>query len=282
MLIDMRPYVTIAVEELGLKPQPDLKRWFEDRWETFGPALGGALGADARDKAMRGKYLWQDSHFLVLHRVLTLDEYGLIPQKTWKQPGEDRLLHTPDEFRALLRVMKAKHKDPLHLIKIHSDPRLTFEVYPANVSLMLEGAEPYLLSSDGRLVVPAASPICFAAVPQVEGYLWFLSRHSEERTSILNEHLQHPRRTIFPAYRLVSSPARNSAGTPGDRELVVINWSKYLDLADYELADVLRRDDALVSDAELRRLGVAVADSAQNTDEAKHVWASVMPIRISV
>lgn len=281
MLFDARAHVNITVEVLGLKPQPDLKRWFEDRWDTFGPPLGGALGEDARTKLMRGKYHWQDSHFRVLHRVLCLDEFGLTPEETWNLTLGNHPIPTPDEFRALLTEVRSEHVDPLFLIKTNSDPRLTFEVRPAHARLAIDGAEPYLNSSDGRPIVPAASPICFTAVPRVDGYFWVLSRHSEERTSILNEHLGHPRGEVYPADKLLPFPARNSASVPGDRDLVAINWSKEIDLRDYDLSSLLERNDVAISDSELRRLGVAVADSAQSADETKKIWASVLPIQIS-
>lgn len=282
MQADLRPYVDIAVEELGIDPQPEFERWFVRRWGTFGRKLGGALGDDARTKVMRGKYPWQDAHLRVLHRVLTLHEYGLTPEETWKHPKEDRPKYTPEEFRELLKGARSNHEDPLKLIKAHSSPRLSFEVrgVPSTAKLALAGAEPYL-SSDERQVVAASSTICFSVVPQVEGCLWVFSRQAEENTSILNEHLDSSRHTVFPAYKSVSFPARKSASVPGDRELVVINWPKEIDPGAYELSEMLERNDLLVSDSELRRIGLAVADNAKEADDSNRVWASVLPIRIA-
>lgn len=282
MIVEMNRYAKIAVSVLGLKPEPDLRRWVQDRWHYYGPSLGRDLADDTIDELMSGSYDWKDHHFPVLHHVLTLHEYGLTPEETWKRPGDDGLLHTEEEFRALLREARSKHKDPLKLINTFASPRLSFEVRGAQptVKLALAGAEPYL-SSDERPVLPASSPICFSVVPQVEGCLWVFSRQAKEKTSILNEHLDSPRQTVFPAYKSVSFPVRKSASVPGDRELVVINWPMVIDPGKYDLSEMLERSDLLVSDSELRRIGLAVADTAEIKDEAKRVWASVLPIRIA-
>ena len=284
MQVDMNRYVRrIAISELGLKPKPDFERWVQDRWHCFGPKLGGRdLANETIEELMSGRYLGKTTIFRVLHHILTLHEYGLTPEETWKRPEDDGLLHTEGGFRALLREARSKHKDPLKLINAFSSPRLSFEVGGAqpSVKLAFAGAEPYL-SSDERPVVPASSPICLSVVPQVEGCLWVFSRQAEEKTSILNEHLDCPRQTIFPAYKSVSFPVRKSASVPGDRELVVINWPMVIDPGTYDLSEMLERSDLLVSDSELRRIGLAVADSAKDADEAKRVWASVLPIRIA-
>ena len=280
MYKDMRVYRKTAIEVLNLDPQPDLRRWFLEHWNKIGATTYKSMADETIDDLMRGKHKWQPEHLDILHRVLTLHEYDLSSEETWRVSENEDLVLTETDFRALLMRVRSQHKDPLHLLNRNTEDRFSFEIDLGPAAMPFHQTEPYLKPTKDRIAIPTGTPISFRIVPQAEGRVLVLSRHvSAEKTSVLNEFLDRPRAATFPAYKSIKFPVREASGEAGDRDLIAINWPARIEPDLYDLSGLFERKDLEVTEQELRRLSAAVAATRSEKDDSR-VWASVRRLRL--
>lgn len=280
MDIDLKRYRDIAIEELRLTPTNPLERWFADQWNLVAPAISKRISDDQIGRIMNGTRPLHRQHLEIVHRVLTLNMYGLSLEEVWgDEPSVSQPLD-PESFRALLKQARVRHEDPLHLLQVHADPRLAFDVEERHSKLAFEAVEGDILETacERKTVLPGAE-LQLALVAQVRGPVLFMTRHGVTRSiRVLNEYLDKRRTIIYEPNKLIKCPFRQTSTDPGDRDLVAVNWPECLDLASYGLDDLFKRDDLIVTEDEMRAIGGAVADTAHR--EGERVHASVVPIRI--
>lgn len=290
--VDLREYRRAAIEELDLVTQPDLDRWFKTRWRALVDNLysGSAKADETINEIMRGGYDRKAVHLEILHRVLTLHDYGLSVEDAWLAPGETSLRHDLDGFRELLRAAKANHKDPLKLLREGASPRVALQVRVgpapevANVPMIFDKAESHYrklgLMSD-RIKIKIGDYFQPTLQTQARGRVILMSFDEKwEKFSVLNELLHVSRSVQYEAYKQCTFPMAPAGGEAGSREFIVVNWPATRDPSVDGLASLFEGKSRDVSVAEIRALGTAVSQTVHESDENR-VWAATQPFYLS-
>lgn len=292
--VDLRPYEQAAIDTLGIgvDQTAGLRRWRHARWEVFASLRPGNVARlfETVNEIMTGKYMQNDEHFEVLHRVLHLHEYGLSAPELWARKSPTELVLDLNAFTERLRAARTEHADPMRLFRQINDDTLAFEVSPdhngpAPVHTLVFGQAERRggdRDDDKAVVFKDGSVVAHHLVPRATGHVLLISRRdSDGRLGVLNELLDRPRTGIVPANKLMSFTPKPMTGPPlGVRDLIAVNWPQGVEKADHDLIDLFARKGPEMDESELRRIAAAIAQTAANPPDTR-VTAAVQRIRIT-
>lgn len=259
----------------------DKKRWLEAGWAKLGPRYLSSLGDDALPRLLRGKYKWNDEHVKTWHSVLTLDQYGLKWEDIWGPVDGTDIRYDLEAYADLLRNALSQHKDPLGLIRRHSDKAFPLKLDGPGGFMwtdLVEGGDASDPTPSDLLTQNVGDKLVFMVTPRTEGcVLLFSTLQRTGKTFIMNEVLGMPRINTHSRWEPLRFQPSIANGEPGRRDVIAINWPKTVDPERYNLAGFFARADPSVSDDEMRRFGAAIAETKKRSDEER-VFARLRPL----